>query len=439
MIATKFELFPWFHRRLSFIAKAIRARGQIAQVLQFMLFFSLARSVVAEDWPQILGPSRDGQAVNHPSISEKWPESAQINWQVGIGSGYGGAAIVEGKVLVLHRFGIEEVLEAVELSSGKKVWRATWPATYEPSVNPDNGPRCVPTVVNKRAICYGAAGDLACVDTSNGKLLWLRALRKEYQAEDGYFGAGSSPLVVGETAVVCLGGQQAGIVAVNINTGKTLWTATNYDASYASPIAIDPNTILVVTRLKTVLLNLNDGAVLSEFSFGSRGPTVNAATPILLQADRVLLTASYGVGASLLSTAGRTLTPVFQGSQLLSSQYNTPVAAGSRVVGIDGREDVGVASLVALDAETQKQIWNQPAYGTAHLIAVGPQALALKLDGSLELIDLQANSYRKIAQTRLPLGTYRATPALSSGRIVVRSTDADAGRSQLICIALPLK
>ncbi len=433
--------------RLSFIGAAIRTRGRVLRArflrglfLTVLLGFAavLATQATAQDWPQIMGPGRDGQATAHPPLTTSWPAKVKITWQIGLGSGYSGAAISNQSVLALHRLGNEEVLEAVDLANGQKRWRASWPATYQGGYNTDTGPRCVPTVAGKYVVCYGAAGDLTAVDIENGQLLWHRRLRAEYDADDGYFGAGSAPLVMGETIVVCLGGKQAGIVGVDLESGKTKWTATDYDASYAPPIAVDPQTALVVTRLRTVLLDVSDGQVLSEIAFGSRGPTVNAATPIPVATDRYLLTANYGVGATLLSTSDRQLLPIFEGSELFSSQYITPITVNHRVIAIEGRDDGPPSALRAIDVEQQKMIWEQPGFGTAHLIAVGTQVLALTKSGTLVLIDGTADEYRELARTQLPAGTYRAPPALAAGKLIARDTNNETGRSQFVCVEIPL-
>ncbi len=436
--------------KLSFPSGANPTRGRTFMVVSFMqfclswqlllvsLFLGWSVRAAAQDWPQIMGSDRNGQATGHPPLSDVWPTDAAIAWQISMGSGFSGPAISDNKVLAFHRLGIEEVLEAVDLNSGRKLWRASWPATYRDGVNEDIGPRCVPTVAGKLVVCYGAAGDLAAVELDQGKLLWHRRLRAEYDAEDGYFGAGSSPLVIGQTIVVCLGGKQAGIVGVELQTGKTQWTATNYDASYAPPIEVGPHTALVVTRLHAVLIDTNDGQVFSEIPFGSRGPTVNAATPILVDKNRFLLTANYGVGATLLSIDDHQLKPIIQGSDLISSQYVTPVVANRRVIAIDGRDDGPPSRLCAIDIQQQKTVWEQPGFGTAHLIAVGSQVLALTKSGTLVLIDGQADEYHEQARMQLPAGTFRAPPALSTGKLIARDTNSETGRSQLFCLEIPL-
>ncbi len=448
MYAILSHTFGPFSGKLSFTHSPFSTRGLVAiagfqltflgTILLGTTFLIPYSATSAQDWPQMMGPERSGQAIGHPPLDTHWAQHLPLSWKVEIGSGYAGPVVVGEQVLVMHRIDKEEVLEALALSDGQSLWRASWPASYRSSMDPDSGPRCVPTVKGHVAICYGAAGDMVAVDIRNGKLLWQRALRNEYNADDGYFGAGSAPLVVGDLIVVCLGGQDAGIVGLDLTSGKTRWTATNYDASYTAPIAIDPQTAMVVTRLKTVLLDLTDGRILSEITFGSRGPTVNAATPIPLGDGRFFLTASYGVGSTLLSIKNRQIETLWNGSELLSSQYNTPVLAAGKVLGINGREDVGVASLRAIDVDKQEVLWEQPNFGTAHLIAIGEQVLAISKAGQMTLVDARANGYRQLAASAFPTGVYRAPPALSAGNLVVRDSRAPGKSGIVLCFELPM-
>ncbi len=409
----------------------------IALLLTIFTSASTARS----DWPQILGPNRDGKASQTEPLKTDWPAAFTPIWSQNIGNGYGGAAIVQDSVFIMHRIGSEEFLESIDLASGKQRWRTGWEATYNSSIDPDNGPRCVPTIAGDKAICYGAAGDLTCVQTNDGKLVWSRSIRKEYNAEDGYFGAGTTPLVIGDVVIVGVGASKAGIVGVDIATGKNRWVATGYDASYAAPILLrqlgksGKPLALIVTRLKTVLLDSADGSVLSEISFGSRGPTVNAATPVEVAENQFLLTASYGIGSTLLSTAKGTLTETYRKNQLLSSQYNTPVFINDRIIGIDGREDAGTSILRAFDPQTKKTFWEQDGFSTSHLIAVANQVLVISVDGSIRLIDGTSANYKLLAESKLPAGKYRALPAISEGVLILRKT---TGPNNSQCIAIQL-
>lgn len=407
----------------------------------FLLLTLASTSTTRADWPQILGPNRDGKTTETEPLKTDWPAALIPDWSQNIGNGYGGAAIVKDSVYIMHRIGSQESLESLDVATGKQRWRVGWKATYRSSIDPDDGPRCVPTIAGEKAICYGAAGDLACVQITDGKLLWSRAIRREYNAEDGYFGAGTSPLVIGDLVIVGVGGSKAGIVGIDIATGKNRWIATGYDASYAAPIQlkqIGPSgkpLALVVTRLKTVLLDSADGSLLAETDFGSRGPTVNAATPIEVAENQFLLTASYGIGSTLLNTSDGKLIETYRKNQLLSSQYNTPVFVSGRIIGIDGREDAGASTLRAFDPQTQKTIWEKPGFSTSHLIAIGQQVLVISVDGTIKLIDATATTYKPIAESQLPAGKYRALPAMSDGVLVLRKT---TGPNSSQCIAIRL-
>jgi len=52
--------------------------------------------------------------------------------------------------------------------------------------------------VEDRVITYGAQGMLSCWNIANGDLHWQHATHEEYGAQEGYFGAGSSPIVEGK-------------------------------------------------------------------------------------------------------------------------------------------------------------------------------------------------------------------------------------------------
>lgn len=407
-------------------------------ILAFSVFglLSLQQSaiVLAGDWPQILGPNRDSQAIQEQPLAASWDsDKPKKLWRIAMGAGYAGAAIVDGKVFLLDRDGQNERLTAVRLDSGDKVWQAKWAASYRSSMDPDSGPRAVPTVFGKNVICYGAGGDLVCIDKESGKVLWNRALRKETKAEDGYFGAGSTPLVTANTVIANIGGKKAGIVGLDLATGKTVWQTSDYAASYASPVALDVEgrpCALVVTGLRTVLLAAKDGAVLGEVPFGARGPTVNAATPLPVGNNRFLLTASYGVGAHLIKAEASGLTTVWKNVDLLASQYNSPVFMSGRAIGSHGREDMGESVLKTIMPEMGKLQDESPLPGPSHLIAVGDKLLQISVNGRLTLSSFEngnGNGNGKLNSkgsfSLEPSGSlFRALPAFSNHILVVRQT-----------------
>ena len=82
----------------------------------------------AGDWPQILGPDRNGQAAAE-QLLDQWPASGPTAiWRYRLGSGYAGAAVTGQRVIVFHRVGANERIECLDAVSGKSQWKADFPA-----------------------------------------------------------------------------------------------------------------------------------------------------------------------------------------------------------------------------------------------------------------------------------------------------------------------
>jgi hypothetical protein len=281
----------------------------------------------------------------------------------------------------------------------------------------------VPLVHEDRVYLYGAAGDLHCVAT-DGKKLWSRALFRELDAQEGYFGAGSSPLVAGDKLLVNVGARSgAGIVAISLDSGKNVWQSTNEQASYSSPMLAEiagRKQAVFVTRYTALGLDPESGKVFWNLPFGMRGPTVNAANPVVL-GDRVFLTASYGVGAVLAQITGDPQPKVeWQSERILSSQYTTPIPVGKHLYGVDGRDDVGVAGLRCIDPAAGKVTWRKEGFGKASLLAADGKLLAMKTSGELALVDATPEGYLELAAAQVLDERTYALPALSGGFFYVR-------------------
>jgi len=383
---------------------------------------------VAGDWPQILGPHRDGRADGE-SLAESWPASGpKLLWERPVGRGYAGVAVVSDRGVLFHRIDNEEVVETFDAKTGKSGWKFAIPTTYVSGISPDDGPRCVPIIHRDRVIAFGVQGNLACLRLTDGKKLWARNTHGEFRAGEGYFGAGSSPIVEGNKVIVNVGGAKddAGIVAFSLETGEPLWKKTSENASYSSPIAVTVNGVrhvIVETRLTTVSLNPDDGSIRFEIPFGMRGPTVNGANPTVF-GDRLFLTASYGIGAVFAKIGNTSLEKLWDSNELISTQYTTCIADGGVLYGVHGRDDQGRASLRCIDPEKQKVLWEKEDFGYATLLFADGKLIAQKTDGTLVLIKASPAQYTELASATIFNTKTFALPALSAGHLYARDDHA---------------
>lgn len=393
-------------------------------------------SVQAGDWPQILGPERSGVATDE-KLATRWPAGGPKKlWSKSIGMGYASAVVAGDNVIVFHRENSKEILQSLH-TNGAERWKRSFPAYYRGGVNSDLGPRCTPVIDGNDVFAYGAAGDLYCVDLATGKPRWTRSLYEDYEASPGFFGAGSAPLVVDDRVLVNVGGkgkdgQGAGLVALDRKTGRTLWAKTNEGASYAAPIQLtyqQQPAALFVARLNAVAVRPADGKELFRFPFGKRGPTVNAATPVLAD-DLLFFTASYGIGGEMRRLTKDGLKTVWENDRSLSSQFATPVFHNAYLYGSHGREDIGQAELRCVEARSGKVQWSQPM-GVAHVIRSGDLLLVQTTLGELKLLRANPKRFELLAAAEVATEPTKALPALADGRLYVRVTDEDD--SKLMC------
>lgn len=394
----------------------------------------------AGDWPQILGPHRNGIADDE-RLNLDWPGGKpKTLWQRDVGDGVAGVAVAEGRVVLFHRVGNQELVEAMEPLTGKVLWKVGFPTGFQ-SQQPTagDGPRCVPVIHRGSVFVFGAAGDLHCLKLADGKERWSRAALKEYKAQEGYFGAGSTPIVEGDKLLVNIGGDRsgAGIVAFDIETGKTIWKATDEQASYSAPTAATVDGVrhvLFATRLNLVSLDPESGAVRFRFPFGQRGTTVNAATPLVID-GHLFLSASYGIGAVFAKIGKTEAKTLWANNDVMSSQYPTCIYNDGYLYGVHGRQDGPPATLRCFDPTTGKVAWSKEGFGMASLILADGKLLVMKTDGTLVVAEPNPKEFRPLASARvLDNASSRdpalALPALSGGLLYVRD------RQTLKCIDL---
>lgn len=398
---------------------------RFAGICLFLLFFS--DSITAGDWPQILGPNRNGIASGDEQLLEEWePAGPKVLWEKEVGRGYAGLAVKDGTAILFHRVQNKEVIEALSLKTGETLWSNGYNTTFYPQVGgaDGEGPLCVPTISEGNVITFGAQGVLTCTKLDSGQRVWQIDTHDQFQAREGYFGAGSSPIVIAGNVIVNVGGtrEKAGVVAYSLSSGKVVWKKTEEPASYAAPTSCQLNGIdhvLIVTRYKCNLLDAKTGALRFEFPFGQRGPTVNAATPIVVN-DHLLVTASYGIGSVYAEFNLLNFKKIWEDDRALASQYCTPIHKDGFLYVIDGRDDQPPADLKCLELSTGKVLWTQADFGYGTIISVDGKFLICKTNGELTLADLGPSGAKVLSKARPLRGTVRALPAFSDGRLLIR-------------------
>src|SRR4051812_36813815 len=122
----------------------------------------IAAAAPAEDWPQFLGPSRNGVYAGG-DLAAKWPASGPaVVWKKDVGAGFASPSVAQGKLILFHRLGSKETVEALDAATGRGIWSFDYPTQYRDDFGFDEGPRAAPTIAAGRVYTFGAEGVLHC-------------------------------------------------------------------------------------------------------------------------------------------------------------------------------------------------------------------------------------------------------------------------------------
>ena len=224
--------------------------------LRFLLLsgwlISSTAVLLADDWPQWLGPQRDG-VWRETGIIEKFPTNGlKFRWRVPIGGGYSGPAVAKGRVYVMDRQlakgmanpsspwgrgeipGTERVL-CLNEADGRILWQHEYDCAY--TVSYASGPRVTPGVQDGKVYSLGAEGNLLCLDAEQGTVLWSHDFKKDYSIKTPVWGFAAHPLIDGKKVICLAGGDGSVAVAFDKDTGKELWRALSAkEPGYAPPM-----------------------------------------------------------------------------------------------------------------------------------------------------------------------------------------------------------
>ena len=382
----------------------------------------VSAEVVAEDWPQHLGPRRDGTSLE--PAPEQWTSSGPpILWKRSVGEGFSAPTVVNRRLILFHRANGHEVVDCLDAATGELQWTHRYTTAYRDDFGFDEGPRAAPTIAGDKVFTFGAQGVLSALELTSGRPLWKVETHPRFKVRKGFFGAATSPLVDSGRVFVNVGGPDAGIVAFNAETGEVAWQSTRQGASYSSPVSAklggEP-AVVFLTREGLVITDTATGTLRHSLRWRSRsGSSVNAATPLVLD-DRIFLSASYGTGATLLQLSSEKPQPVWTSDEILSNHYATSVYSKGHLYGFHGRQEYGPA-LRCIRLDTGEVRWSLERFGSGSLTLVSDTLLVLHEDGRLISATASEAGFEPRSMAKLLEGVVRAYPAYSDGVLFARN------------------
>jgi len=393
--------------------------------LLLALCLCLPTLLSAADWPQWRGPNMDGISPEK-GINKDWTAKIPaMLWQMPMSdNGFAGPSVADGKVFIIDHVGAKDIVRALNLQTGKEIWNFP----YDDAAGDNYGfTRSTPVYEQGKLYILCWLGTVYCLNAKTGEQLWTRDLIHDFNGRLPTWNLAMSPLIDGEKVIFCPGGDKAAVVALNKNTGVTIWQGGGSDkAGYATPVVA---TILGVKQYVvfdgTALIGVkaDDGTLLWRYPWQT-SYDINAATPIV-GGSFIFITSGYGVGCAMLEITKDGPVKRWQ-TKAMQSHFNTPVYYKGYFYGIT---DPG--NLICLDPKTGEAVWKHPGFEKGGVVAEEDVLLALGgKTGELVMVKLTPDNYQELGRCT-PLGGQSWTsPIIANGKIILRN------RKMLACLNL---
>ena len=435
-------------------------------VLAFGFFSLIEGSTRADDWPQWLGPQRDG-IWRETGILKKFPANGlKFRWRVPIGGGYTGPAVAKGRVYVMDRQlangatnpsnpftrgeipGTERVL-CLNEGDGTFLWQHDYACPY--TVSYAAGPRVTPAVHGGKVYTLGSEGNLLCLDAGKGTVVWARDFKKDFGIKTPLWGFAGHPLVDGKKLICLVGGEGSVAVAFDKDTGKEIWRGLSAkEPGYAPPMIYEfaGKRQLILWHPEAVnSLDPETGKVHWTYPLT---PSIRSGMtiPSPRKSEDFLFLTSFYNGSLMLRVGTEKPSLVWQSKKVsetdtdgLHSVMATPLIENGYIY-----SPCSYGQFRCLKVETGERVWEtfEPTtgksvrWGSAFIVKQGDRCFLFSEKGDLIIAKLSHERYEEISRAHLLDPTNR-----DPGRPVVWSHPAFANKSvyarndqEIVCASL---
>lgn len=379
-----------------------------------------ARAAEADTWSQLWGPTGNGMAAASARLSPT--VRLREVWRRPVGSGFSAVSIAGPRGYTGLADGASDFLAAIDLSTGREVWRTRLGEVYKGHDGSRDGPISTPTVDGTRVFIVGPRGALVAADATTGKELWRVDLAADLAAPKPHYGFGTSPVVVDDLVVVAAGGEKNNLAAFAKATGQRVWSVSHSKAvNYATPAVATiagVRQLLVFANDQLLGVKPEDGSLLWSQATGWTEEASRA--PVALPDDRVLIT---GWGEAKLfqvrSEGGRLSASEVWKTPRLKNSYSPTVFHDGLIFGMN--RDY----LTCIDPASGEAVWRHKVYGGSLILVDGHAVILGDSSGDLRVGRITRQGFEeKAKQPVFNAGATSSTgPSFQGRRIYLRNVE----------------
>lgn len=393
-----------------------------------LLFVLVAPALMsAADWPNWRGPAYDG--ISTETIPSDLPAELPVRWTAQVGIGFSTVSVAGDKVLTMGNRTVSgketDTVWCLSAKTGKVIWQHSYPCALDPLYY-EGGPGATPTIHEGSVYTLSKKGHALRLDLDSGKVLWSRDLVTDHQVALPEWSFAGSPFIDGDRVLLNVG---RGGIALDRETGETLWLPSTETAGYATVVPYEAGgpqaSRLLFSAKGLIAFDPATGKAASELPWKS-SRDVNAADPIVIGRRIVVSSAS---GSVMIEPKPGGEPAVIWEQKDLKWYFNPGVLIDGHLYSIHGTTH-RPTELTCVDAATGRIVWSEPGFGSGGLIAAGKTVIVFD-NGLLTLFDADPSGFKPRLQQKILEGKCWTAPVISHGRIYCRNAAGD-----LACVAL---
>ena len=215
-------------------------------------------------------------------------------------------SIAGGKMFLTgDRKGEGQYVICLGLDDRKEIWATRIGAPYK-----DFGALCTPTVEGSSVYTTSTEGDVFCLDAATGAVRWQKSMTKDFSGKMmSVWKFSESPLIDGQQLICTPGASDAGLVALNKQTGALIWKSALPELGKAGKDGAGYSSVTVheIAGVRQYVQMLGRGVIgvaadSGKFLWGYNTLASGVAniTHPLVRGDYVFISNSYGTGSGLL-------------------------------------------------------------------------------------------------------------------------------------------
>jgi len=375
-------------------------------------------------WPRFHGPKGDNISTDTGLLKE-WPDGGpELVWSIkGIGHGFSSVTIADGMIYTDGNIGENTVITGLDMD-GNIQWQKENGKAYTGS---HEGTRGTPTIDGDRLYHESPLGQVVCLNAKDGERIWDLNILEEFGGQNITWALAESVLIDGNNVIACPGGKRASVVALDKNTGKTVWAAkgTGDKAGYASPILVEDRGLRMILAMNAKALigvNADNGDLLFRYPHETKYD-VNAANPIYRD-GHVFISSGYGSGSELVKLS-------FKGNQVSAERVWEAKQLDNHhggVILVDGYLYGSSAGgkWICLKWETGEVMYSERGVGKGSATYADGVLYVLSERRKVGLVEVTPAGHTVTSQFEIPSGgpgPSWAHPVVCGGRLYLRHSD----------------